>query len=63
MNIETQICDCCGQPFVVLMRVEVGKQSTVWYVCPECYDHRVPLISKETDIPLLSTLFLVGGRG
>lgn len=53
-------CDYCGNQFKELSRVEVGKRNKEWFVCADCLTHKVPRISKETEVPLLSTLFQFG---
>lgn len=55
-------CDCCGVRSKELNRVEVGKHATVWHVCADCYTYKVPRISRDTEVPLLSLMFPFGGN-
>jgi len=56
MNLRP--CDCCGKSFKELSGpVTVGAHKQQWFVCGPCLNNVVPRIPKDTEVPLLSTLF------
>jgi hypothetical protein len=56
-------CDCCGKRARDQHTVYVGKHRVEWTVCADCLNNKVPRISKDTEVPLLSLRFPFGARG